>query len=97
VLIGGPTNSLVEHGTGDTRGFGPERKVKVRVNRSTGETEWETRYHLSKLRKIGMVERRDLVDRTVRLIRGAQAIFPWAEVSYVTMFPRHVEHVVTDT
>jgi hypothetical protein len=91
VLIGGPTNSLVEHGTGDTRGFGPERKVKVRVNRSTGETEWETRYHLSKLRKIGMVERRDLVDRTVRLIRGAQAIFPWAEVSYVTMFPRHVE------
>jgi hypothetical protein len=38
-----------------------------------------------------MVERRDLVDRTVRLIRGAQAIFPWAEVSYVTMFPRHVE------
>jgi hypothetical protein len=91
VLIGGPTNSLVEHGTGETHGFGPERKVRVRVNKTTGETEWETRFHLSRPRKIGMVERRDLVDRTVRLIRGAQATFPWAEVSYVTMFPRHVE------
>jgi hypothetical protein len=91
VLIGGPTNSLVEHGTGEMRGFGPERKVKVKINRTSGETVWETRYHLSRPRKIGMVERRDLVDRTVRLIRGAQAIFPWAEVSYVTMFPRHVE------
>ncbi len=38
-----------------------------------------------------MSERRDLVDRVVRMIRGAQALFPWSEVSYVTMFPRHVE------
>jgi hypothetical protein len=71
VLIGGPTNSLVEHGTGETRGFGPERKVKVRLNRARGETEWETRYHLSRLRKIGMVERRDLVDRTDRFNQGS--------------------------
>jgi hypothetical protein len=42
-------------------------------------------------RRIAMSERRDLVDRVVRLIRGAQALFPWSEVSYITMFPRHVE------
>jgi hypothetical protein len=91
ILIGGPTNSLVEHGLGENRGFGPERQVKVEINQSNGETEWVTRFHLTNPRKIGMVERRDLVDRMVRLIRGTQAIFPWAEVSYLTMFPRHVE------
>jgi hypothetical protein len=61
------------------------------MNKATGETEWETSFHVCRARKILMVERRDLVDRTVRMIRGAQAIFLWAEVSYVTMFPRHVE------
>jgi hypothetical protein len=30
VVIGGPTNSLVEHGTRGRRSFGPERKVTVR-------------------------------------------------------------------
>ena len=29
-------------------------------------------------------------DRMVRVIGGAQVLFPWAEVSYLTMFPRHV-------
>jgi hypothetical protein len=31
-------------------------------------------------RKIAILERRDLVDRVVRLTRGTQALFPWAEV-----------------
>jgi hypothetical protein len=39
ILIGGPTNSLVEHGSGENRGFGPERQVKVRINQDSGETE----------------------------------------------------------
>jgi hypothetical protein len=46
-------------------------------------------------RRIAMAESRDLVDRVVRMIRGTQALFPWSEVSYVTMFPRHVEQCCT--
>jgi hypothetical protein len=46
-------------------------------------------------RRIAMSERRDLVDRVVRLIRGTQALFPWSEVSYIMMFPRHVEPYCT--
>ncbi len=84
------------HGSGESRGFGPERQVKVKINQENGETEWNTRFHLTNPRKIGMVERRDLVDRMVRMIRGTQAIFPWAEVSYLTMFPRHVEPCCRD-
>jgi hypothetical protein len=40
-------------------------------------------------RKIAMVERRDLIDRVVRLTRGTQALCPWVEVSYLTMFQTH--------
>jgi hypothetical protein len=60
----------VEHGTGKMRGFGPERKARVRMNKATGETEWETSFHVCRARKILMVERRDLVDRTVRMNKG---------------------------
>jgi hypothetical protein len=91
VIIGGPTNSLVEHGEKGMRGFGPERQVRIRRGVSGKETEWVTRFHMTQPRRIAMSERRDLVDRVVRMIRGAQALFPWSEVSYITMFPRHDE------
>ncbi len=91
VLIGGPTNSLVEHGVRGLRGFGPERKVRVRTDERGNVTELEASFHMTEPRRIVMSERRDLVDRVVRLIRGTQALFPWSEVSYATMFPRHVE------
>jgi hypothetical protein len=91
VVIGGPTNSLVEHGEKGLRGFGPERQVKIRRGVTGKETEWVTRFHMTQPRRIAMSERRDLVDRVVRMIRGVQALFPWSEVSYITMFPRHVE------
>jgi hypothetical protein len=91
VLIGGPTNSLVEHGVGGMRGFGPERKVRIRTDEAGKATELEASFHMTQPRRIAMSERRDLVDRVVRLIRGTQALFPWSEVSYATMFPRHVE------
>ena len=87
VLIGGPTNSLVEHGTGQGRGFFPERKIVIRRDVEKGEEEWRTTFHMSGPRKISLAERRGLVDRAVRLIRGAQLLFPWAEICYLTMFP----------
>jgi hypothetical protein len=40
--------------------------------------------------KLTMGERRQLVDRTVELVVGLQKEFPFAEVWYLTMFPRHV-------
>jgi hypothetical protein len=42
-------------------------------------------------RRITMVEKRQLVDRVVNLVRGAQELFPESVLVYMTMFPRHVE------
>ncbi len=38
-----------------------------------------------------MVEKRQLVDRVVKLVRGAHELFPESMMVYGTMFPRHVE------
>ncbi len=76
VVIGGPTNLLVAHGTRGRRSFGPERKLTVRRSRNRTETELVTRYHMTDPRKIAMAERRDLADRVVRLTRGIQTLFP---------------------
>ncbi len=92
IVVGGPGNSLMEHGVGDWRRFGPERTVKV--SQSTGGKvveRWEVRYHMQEPRKISMVEKRQLVDRVVKLVRGAYELFPESLIVYVTMFPRHVE------
>jgi hypothetical protein len=92
IVIGGPGNSLMEHGIGDWRGFGPERTVKVRQSTGGKVVErWEVRYHMDAPRKISMVEKRQLVDRVVRLVREAHELFPESLIVYVTMFPRHVE------
>jgi hypothetical protein len=92
IVVSGPTNSLMEHGTGDLRGFGPERTVKVRqISGVKAVEKWEVRYHMQEPRKISMVEKRQLVDRVVRLVRESQELFPESMVVYATMFPRHVE------
>jgi hypothetical protein len=92
IVIGGPGNSLMEHGVGDGRGFGPERTVKVRQSTVGKVVErWEVKYHMSEPRKISMVEKRQLVDRVVRLVREANELFPESLVVYMTMFPRHVD------
>jgi hypothetical protein len=66
----------------------------VKVRQSTGGKvveRWEVRYHMQEPRKISMVEKRQLVDRVVRLVREAHELFPESLIVYVTMFPRHVE------
>jgi hypothetical protein len=92
IVVGGPGNSLMEHGDGDWRGFGPERTVKVSKN-TGGKTaeKWEVRYHMQEPRRISMVEKRQLVDRMVALLKGAGELFPESVLVYMTMFPRHVE------
>jgi hypothetical protein len=92
IVVGGPGNSLMEHGEGDWRGFGPERTVKVSKNTGGRTAEkWEVRYHMQEPRRISMVEKRQLVDRVVALIKGAGELFPESILAYMTTFPRHVE------
>jgi hypothetical protein len=92
IVVSGPSNSLMEHGVGEWRGFGPERTVKVRhISGGKVVERWEVRYHMQDPRKISMVEKRQLVDRVVRLVRESQELFPESMIVYVTMFPRHVE------
>jgi hypothetical protein len=47
-------------------------------------------FHMTEPTKMTMGERRQVVDRTVELVVGVQKEFPFAEVWYLTMFPRHV-------
>jgi hypothetical protein len=41
VILGGPSNCLVEHGKLGQRGFWPERKVTDRKNMASGRQEWD--------------------------------------------------------
>ncbi len=91
LVFGGPGNSLVEHGTGESRGFGPERTVKVVNGKGGKEERWEVRYHMEEPRRISMMEKRTLVDRVVTLVNGAGELFPESKVAYVSTFLRHVE------
>jgi hypothetical protein len=92
IVVGGPGNSLMEHGVDGGRGFGPERTVKVsQCSRGKVVERWKVRYHMQEPRKISLVEKRQLVDRVVKLVRGAQELFPESVIVYMTMFPRHVE------
>jgi hypothetical protein len=91
IVVGGPGNSIMEHGTGEHRGFGPERTVRVKDTRDGRGEKWEVRYHMENPRKITLLEKRELVDKMVRLMEGAGELFPEAEVVYVSTFPRHVD------
>ncbi len=47
-------------------------------------------YHLTDPAKVSMGERRQVIDRVVELMVQLQGRFPFADVWYVTMSPRHV-------
>jgi hypothetical protein len=42
-------------------------------------------------KKISLSEKRQTVDRVVKVLKGSLELFPEATVIYATMFPRHVE------
>jgi hypothetical protein len=90
VILSGPGNSLVEHGVGDCRGFKPERKVRVLTDRRKGTQELDISYHMTDPRKIAMCERRKIVDSVTKVWTEVGNIFPNADVTYLTMFPRFV-------
>jgi hypothetical protein len=79
------------HGGAEVRGFDPERTVRMRKSETGQSEKWEVRYHMENPKRITMAEKRQLVDRMVKLVSGTNELFPETEVIYVTMFPRHVE------
>jgi hypothetical protein len=87
----------MEHGTGENRGFGPERTVRVMDTKDGRGERWEVRYHMENPRKITLLEKRELVDKVVTLITGAGELFPEAVVVYVSTFPRHVDRCCDKT
>jgi len=90
IVVGGPGNSLFRHGEKENRGFCPERTVRVEKDREGEVKGLKVGFHMTEPTKLTMGERRQLVDRTVELVVGLQKEFPFAEVWYLTMFPRHV-------
>jgi hypothetical protein len=91
IVIGGPGNSLMVHGGDEVRGFDPERTVRMRKNVTGHGEQWEVRYHMENPKRITMAEKRQLVDRMLKLVSGTNELFPETDVVYVTMFPRHVD------
>jgi hypothetical protein len=91
IVIGGPGNSLMVHGGAEVRGFDPERTVRMRKSETGHGEQWEVRYHMENPKRITMAEKRQLVDRMVKLVSGTNELFPETDVVYVTMFPRHVD------
>jgi hypothetical protein len=90
IVVGGPGNSLVRHGEKENRGFCPERTVRVEKDSEGEVRKLKVGYHLTDPAKISIGERRQVVDRTVEMVLELQKRFPFSEVWYLSMFPRHV-------
>ncbi len=91
ILVGGPSNSLVSHGTKGERGFGGERTVKV-TRKENGQEEWEVRYHMTDQVKITMTQKRELVDRMTGFMEELNRVAgDGVRVVWVTIFPRFVK------
>ncbi len=91
VILSGPGNCLVEHGVGESRGFKPERKVRVVTDSRKGKQEMDITFHMTDPRKIAMCERRKVVDSVTKVWSEIRKTFPDAKVTYLTMFPRFVK------
>jgi hypothetical protein len=85
------------HGRPEARGFNPERTVRVQRGGNGSQEKWEVRYHMETPKRITMGEKRLLVDRVVKLVKGVNELFPETEIVSVTMFPRHVERCCDKT
>jgi hypothetical protein len=90
IVVGGPGNSLIRHGEKEDRGFCPERTVTVEKGSGGEVRRLRVGYHLTEPAKVTMGERRLVIDRTVEMVKQVQGLFSFADVWYMTMFPRHV-------
>jgi hypothetical protein len=86
VIIGGPGTSLFWHG----RGEDPERTVKVERSGSGDVTRVSVEYHMTKPEKVTMIEKRELVEVMVELVRRIGEGLPGVQLVYLTMSPRFI-------
>jgi hypothetical protein len=90
VIVGGPGNSLFRHGSGEKRGFCPERTAKVERNAQGEVTRVMVEYHMTEPERVTLSEKRELIDRVVELFRRIGDGLPGIQLVYITMFPRHI-------
>jgi len=91
VVVGGPGNSLTKHGSGTERGYCPERTVRVLKDIEGRVKGMDVRFHLTDPERLSMGEKREVVDRTVELVRRIKQDRPDTQVLYMTTFPRYLE------
>ncbi len=90
VIVGGPGNSLFRHGSGEKRGFCPERTAKVERNVQGEVTRVSVEYHMTEPERVALSEKRELIDTVVELFRRIGEGLPGIQLVYITMFPRHI-------
>ncbi len=56
VIVGGPGNSLFRHGSGDKRGFCPERTARVERNVQGEVTRVSVEYHMTEPERVTLIE-----------------------------------------
>ncbi len=90
VIVGGPGNSLFRHGSGEKRGFCPERTAKVERNVQGEVTRVSVEYHMTEPERVTLSEKRERIDTVVELFRRIGEGLPGIQLVYITMFPRHI-------
>jgi hypothetical protein len=90
VIIGGPGNSLFRHGSGESKGFCPERTARVERNVSGDVTRVSVEYHMTEPERLTLSEKRDLIDTVAELFRRIAERLPGVQLVYITMFPRFI-------
>jgi hypothetical protein len=97
VIVGGPGNSLFRHGSGEKRGFCPERTAKVERDVNGEVTRVSVEYHMTEPEKVTMNEKRELIDLVVELFRRVGDGLPGVQLVYLTMFPRFITRCCSET
>ncbi len=90
VIIGGPGNSLFRHGSGESKGFCPERTARVERNVSGDVTRVSVEYHMTEPERLTLSEKHELIDNVAELFRRIAERLPGVQLVYMTMFPRFI-------
>ena len=78
IVVGGPSNSMIQHGPCNRRGFGPEKQIVLRDEGGGGVLRQE--FHLTEPARLSMVERGSLVRLTEELVKVCRETVPEARI-----------------
>jgi hypothetical protein len=90
ILIGGPGNSIVENGGRGGKGRGAEMLVTVSKDQRGKVEKVNGEFHLREPVRPTMCERKMVAGAVGRLVRKCGELWPFAEVFYLEIYPRHV-------